>query len=177
MRAVAFLRNVNQGQRGHLSTPRILAMFEQAGAIEASAFQSNGTIVLDAADPSVVAARLRALLAADDRPEEVRVIALETLRAIVAAVPAEHPARRLELCLVDPAVALPAPPVAGRRCTGIAAGEGWMLVLNERDGESNGVPSLERLLGARATGRGIPTLQRLLAAHPPTPDDGSVSTA
>lgn len=173
MRAVAFLRNVNQGQRGHLSTPRILALVEQAGAVAARAFQSNGTLVLEADDVVAVVARLQALLLEADRPEEVRAIPLETLRAIVAAVPAEHPAGRLELCLVDPAVALPAPPVAGRRCTGIAAGEGWMLVLNERDGESNGVPSLERLLGARATGRGIPTLQRLLAAHPPAPDDGS----
>ncbi|WAB84762.1 DUF1697 domain-containing protein [Microcella daejeonensis] len=167
VRAVAFLRNVNQGQRGHLPTPRILALFEQAGAVGVRAFQSNGTIVFAADDIAAVAERLRELLAAADRPEEVRVIPLEALWSIVAAAPAEHPAGRLELCLLDPAVALPAPPVAGRRCAGIAAGEGWMLVLNERDGESNGVPSLERLLGTRATGRGIPTLQRLLAAHPP----------
>lgn len=173
MRAVAFFRNVNQGQRGHLSTLGVLALLEQAGAVEAQAFQSNGTVVFAADDAALVASRLRALLAADDRPADVQVIALERLRGIVAAVPAEHPVGRLELCLVDPGAALPAPPVAGRRCTGIAAGEGWMLVLNERDGESNGVPSLERLLGARATGRGIPTLQRLLAAHPPAPDDGS----
>ena len=48
---VAFLRNVNQGQRGHPSTDDILAAFADAGVDDALAFQTNGTIVFTCDDP------------------------------------------------------------------------------------------------------------------------------
>ena len=42
---VAFVRNLNQGQRGHVSTTDLVAAFDDAGCHDASPFQSNGTIV------------------------------------------------------------------------------------------------------------------------------------
>ena len=44
MRCVAFLRNVNQGQRGHPSTADIIAGFADAGCPDVELFQSNGTV-------------------------------------------------------------------------------------------------------------------------------------
>src|SRR5215207_463398 len=57
MRCVAFMRNVNQGQRGHPATADILAGFADAGCPDIQTFQSNGTIVFDSAEPAAVVAQ------------------------------------------------------------------------------------------------------------------------
>ena len=54
MRCVAFMRNVNQGQRGHPSTADIVSGFADAGCPDVEMFQSNGTILFSSAAPARV---------------------------------------------------------------------------------------------------------------------------
>jgi uncharacterized protein (DUF1697 family) len=165
---VAFLRNVNQGQRGHPSTSDLLAAFADAGCPDAVAFQSNGTVVFSDAAPDRVAAAAQAALAARTGLErEVFTMPLAQVAALVDAEAAASDTSRRELTLhggglieiEDPSVIGAA---ARRRCRLVAAGPGWTIARNERDRESNGTPTVEHLTGGPATSRGLPTLIRLV---------------
>lgn len=165
---VAFIRNVNQGQRGHPSTTDLLASFADAGCPDAVAFQSNGTLVFSSATPdAVLADALLALAARSGLEREGFRMPLPDLARLVDVHAGQPDGNRRELTLhtggvidaSDPAVIREA---SHRRCTVVDAGLGWAVLLNERDRESNGTPVVERLTGARATSRGIPTLVRLV---------------
>lgn len=162
MEHVAFVRNVNQGQRGHPSTADLLEAFAAAGAT-ATAFRSNGTLVFEAADPTDVAAAVEARL---DR------IVLSRPLAFVAEIVDRHgvggEVHRRELTLfAEPEVdaGLAAIEAARRHCAVIDSGPGWALVENGRDRQSNGTPTLEAVLGRPATSRGLPTLVALIDRH------------
>lgn len=170
MRLIAFLRNVNQGQRGHPSTADILAAFADAGAHDAVAFQANGTIIFTADDPrTAVDDATAALSARSGVQREGFWMPLPDLTQIVEAHTIEPDAARRELTLhgggrldpEDPGVVRVA---SHRRCRIVDTGDGWIVSINERDRESNATPVAERLTGAPATSRGLPTLVRLVDA-------------
>jgi uncharacterized protein (DUF1697 family) len=168
MHHVALLRNVNHGQRGHLSTDDILAAFADAGVDDGATFQSNGTIVFSTDDPEAVEHAVEVnVFARSGVAREVFCIPLADIAAIVGAHSDEADAERRELTLHrhgvidlhDPEVVRVA---AHRRCTITDAGEGWFVTINDRERESNATPVAERLTGSPATSRGLPTLVRLL---------------
>lgn len=167
MRCVAFLRNVNQGQRGHSSTADILAAFADAGCPGAVLFQSNGTIVFDAEDPAAVAETVVASIAARTGLErDAFWMPFADLVEIVEAHDATADPRRHEFTLhggdtIDPTDPEVIRQAAYRRCEVIDSGLGWALTRNERDGEGNATPMIERVTGGHATSRGLPTLIRL----------------
>jgi uncharacterized protein (DUF1697 family) len=167
MRCVAFLRNVNQGQRGHPSTADIMAAFENAGCLNPLPFQSNGTVVFQADDPAAVTDAVSAWIAEHAGLErEVFWIPFDDLVAVVEAhSTASHPHRH-EFTLhgggaivVDPEVRREA---AHRRCEIVDTGPGWALTRNERDSDGNATPVIERLTGGPASSRGLPTIVRLV---------------
>lgn len=168
MRHIAFLRNVNQGQRGHPSTADILAAFADAGARDAMAFQSNGTVVFAAEEPHAVMDDAMAALSARSGLERVGFwMAMPDVIGLVEAHTDEPDAARRELTLhsggtidrQDPHVRSVA---AHRRCEIVDAGFGWIVSVNERDRESHATPVAETLTGGPATSRGLPTLVRLI---------------
>jgi len=167
MRHVAFLRNVNQGQRGHPSTSDLVDAFESEGASHAVPFQSNGTIVFTAPDAAALALAVRERLAGRgvfDDAIHVRSVAF--IARIVLAHAGEPDGRRRELTLFergrDPEASTLLTESVRRRCRIADAGDGWAVVLNERDQQSNGTPTLQAVLGTPATSRGLPTLARLI---------------
>ncbi len=167
--AVGFLRNVNQGQRGHPSTADILAAFADAGAPDAVTFQSNGTVVFRADDPAgVVCDAARALEARTGLQRAACAIPLSEIERIVDAHADQPDARRREVSFhagrrIDPRDAGLARVAAHRRCRVVDAGEGWVVSVNEREGEGNATPTIEEVTGEPATSRGLPTLVRLVA--------------
>jgi uncharacterized protein (DUF1697 family) len=165
---IAFLRNVNQGQRGHPSTADILAAFTDAGCAGATAFQSNGTIVFESGDPqAVVSDALVALTARSGLEREGFWMPLADVATIVDTHADEPDVARREMTLHSGgAIELNDPEVvrvaAHRRCEIVDAGDGWFVSINERDRESNGTPVAERLTGRAASSRSLGTLARLL---------------
>lgn len=169
MRSVAFMRNVNQGQRGHPTTADILAGFADAGCPDAQAFQSNGTIVFDADDPAAaVDAAADAIAARSGHERRILWMPLSDLAAIVVVHGATAEPRRHEFTLHGGgAIDAQDPDVMSvtvqNRCSIVDAGYGWALVRNDVDGQGHATPTLERLTGTRATSRGLPTLVRLVS--------------
>lgn len=170
MRLVAFFRNINQGQRGHPATADLLGAVHDAGGVGAVTFQSNGTVLFEAAHSETIelSEEIQAALASRSGVErEVFLMPLSQVVALVDAHAVGADASRRELTLHsagvidvdDPAVVREA---ARRRCRVLAAGEGWAISANERDRESNATPVVERLTGGPATSRGLPTLIRLV---------------
>ncbi|HEY1529994.1 MAG TPA: DUF1697 domain-containing protein [Galbitalea sp.] len=49
---IAFFRNLNQGQRNSPITSQLVDAFTASGATAVRAFQTNGTVIFDAADPT-----------------------------------------------------------------------------------------------------------------------------
>ncbi|SFS03853.1 Uncharacterized conserved protein, DUF1697 family [Microbacterium sp. cf046] len=168
MRHIAFLRNVNQGQRGNPSTADIVGAFADAGSAGARTFQSNGTVVFESSEPDAVVADAVAALAVRSGVErEAFWMPITEVAAIVGTHSGAPDAERRELTLhaggtidLDDAAVLAV--AAGRRCEIVDAGAGWIVSVNERDRESNATPVAERLTGGPATSRGMPTLVRLL---------------
>jgi uncharacterized protein (DUF1697 family) len=169
MRCVAFMRNVNQGQRGHPATADILAGFADAGCSDAQTFQSNGTIVFDSDAPSAVveqAADAIAVRSGYDR--EILWIPWSELRAVVDEHGATPEPPRFELTLhsdtiIDRDDVRVVSCATEHRCSIVDAGQGWALIRNDVQGEGHGTPLLESLTGRPATSRGLPTVIRLIA--------------
>ncbi|GAA1918253.1 hypothetical protein GCM10009775_08550 [Microbacterium aoyamense] len=165
---VALFRNVNQGQRGHPSADQIVAAFRAAGAVDAVTFQSNGTVVFTARDAAAAAVAVRHRLGDDGVFDDlIEVRPLSFLELIVAEHAGAPDAHRRELTLFDEAVRLGDASIAHReatkrRCSVVADGAGWAVVLNDRDRQSNGTPAVQAIIGAPATSRGLPTLARLI---------------
>ncbi|MGC0368254.1 DUF1697 domain-containing protein [Microbacterium sp. SLBN-111] len=170
MRHVAFVRNLNHGQRGHVTTAELVEAFEEAGCHDPAPFQSNGTVVFEGdAECAQDAALVLAARAGVGR--EIFTLTLDEVGAIVSDhAPAPDAARRELTLHAGKRIALDATAqaeVGRRRCVLLDTGVGWTVALNERHRESNATPVLERLTGAPATSRGIPTLARLIDRVPP----------
>lgn len=163
MRSVGLFRNVNQGQPGHPSTGDLLASLEAAGLRDAVAYRSNGTVVFvqpGARDPADEISRALSARAGYER--EVFTLPLTDLFAILDThLTALDLARReltLHRGLVDIDDSATTAVATHRRCRLIASGRGWVVTANERDGESNATPVIERITGGPATSRGLPTM-------------------
>lgn len=174
MRVVAFVRNVNQGQRGHPSTDQLLAAFAAAGLDAAVAYRSNGTVVFeqpDVRDPAEDIALALAELTGLDR--EVFTLAVDQLAAIVAPHRQSSDLSRRELTVhrgvLDIGDAAAVATATRGRCNFLASGPGWVVTANERDGESNATPVIERVTGGPATSRGLSTVVGVVERFAPEP--------
>ena len=168
MEHVAFLRNVNQGQRGQPSTADIVAAFGAAGASDIRTFQSNGTVVCASSTPDDVGDRVPEHLATSSGfgalvfTRELVFIEQVVERHAGAADFVRH-----ELTLFAPD-AVPADEAelarqaSKRRCAVVEHGAGWAVVANDADRQSNGTPTIEAAAGTPASSRGLPTLLRLV---------------
>lgn len=169
MRCVAFMRNVNQGQRGHPSTADIVAGFADAGCPDVQTFQSNGTILFDSGEPAdAVESAAEAIAARSGHDREILWIPLADLVAIVDEHGATPEPRRYEFTLhgggtVDGHDRDVRKLTSEHRCSIVDSGPGWSLVRNDIEGEGHATPVLERLTDSRATSRGLPTLVRLVS--------------
>jgi uncharacterized protein (DUF1697 family) len=169
MRCVAFMRNVNQGQRGHPSTADILAGFADAGCPDVQTFASNGTIVFDSDDAAAaVDAAAEAIAARSGHEREIRWMPLSDLYAIVVEHGATPEPRRHEFTLhgggaIDPQNPDVMTVTMQNRCSIVDAGYGWALVRNDVEGQGHATLALERITDTRATSRGLPTLVRLVS--------------
>lgn len=169
MRCVAFMRNVNQGQRGHPSTADILAGFADAGCPGARTFQSNGTVVFESDEPArVVELAEEAIGVRSGVERDIRWIGLAELITVVDAHGSTPDARRMEFTLhgggpIDVRSSEIVALTSEHRCSLVDTGPGWAVVRNDVDGEGHATPVLERLTGRRATSRGLPTVIRLVA--------------
>jgi uncharacterized protein (DUF1697 family) len=163
--AVAFFRNLNQGQRGSPSRAQFVEAFAESGAIRATPFQSNGTMLLDAQNPTASTQSAIAWLTARSGWSDAAFVrSVDWLTGVLAAVPIEaSTATRIELSLFDESSsAVHLLPLTGTRCTVFSGGPGFAVTENERDNESNATPTLERALGVAVTSRGFPTLSRVV---------------
>ena len=170
MRRVAFVRNLNQGQRGQPSSSDLLAAFHDAGCLDPTTFRSNGTVVFDG---EVSAGDVEdALAARTGAGRDVFVVGLDRIGAVVAVHGGALDAGRRELTLHAPVTLRldegAVREAARRRCRILQVGPGWAVTVNDRDHESNATPVVERLTGAPASSRGIPTLARLVERFRPT---------
>lgn len=169
MRCVAFMRNVNQGQRGHPATADILGGFADAGCPDIQTFQSNGTIVFESGEPAAVVAQAADAIAVRSGYErDILWIPLSHAAAVVDEHSATPEPRRFEFTLhrgaiIDPLDARVVSRAREHRCSIVDAGRGWALVRNEIEGEGHATPLLESLTGRRATSRGLPTMIRLVS--------------
>ncbi|WP_220339825.1 DUF1697 domain-containing protein [Microbacterium ureisolvens] len=169
MLCVAFMRNVNQRQRGHPSTADIVAGFADAGCPEVQTFQSNGTILFDSDEPAeVVASATEAIAARSGHERDILWISLADLVAVVDEHGETPDPRRHEITLhragtVDAETPDAISLMTRAGCSIVDAGPGWAVVRNDVDGQGNATPVLERLTGDRATSRGLLTLRRLVA--------------
>jgi uncharacterized protein DUF1697 len=163
---VAFFRNLNLGQRRSRSPtrPELLAAFERAGAVNASNFQVNGTVIFETdGDAQSVAeeavAQLTPVCGYDDlvvaRPVDW-LLGLE-----LDAVPANA-----EVSFFDGPDPFPetlpwAVPSAG--LTVVRADARHAVSVNDLERTSGATLTLEKRLGVPVTSRGVPTLHRLRA--------------
>lgn len=165
---VAFFRNVNQGQRGMPRTADLLDAFHDADVPDATAFQSNGTVVFTTPDPAATLADVRSsLMARGSAVGEIYTRPILFIRDIVSRYRDHLDAGRFELTLFqDRQVIVDEARMAEeahrRRCEIVDHGPGWAVVSNERERQSNGTPTIEAALPVHATSRGFPTLERLV---------------
>lgn len=169
MRCVAFMRNVNQGQRGHPSTADIRGGFADAGCPDIQTFQSNGTIVFVSDDPAAtVADAAEAIAVRSGQERDILWTPLADLVTLIDEHGKTRDPRRCEVTLhhggkIDPDDTEVRDLTRKYRCAIIGAGEGWALVRNDVDGQGHATRVLELFTGERASSRGLPTIQRLVA--------------
>ena len=87
-RSVVLFRNLNQGQRGMPTTEQLRSALESGGAGWVLTFQTNGTAVVDAADPeATVASALGRLRDEVGYADQAVVLDLAQVQLALAALP------------------------------------------------------------------------------------------
>lgn len=160
-RSVAFCRNLNLGHRNSPSRAQLLEAFAGAGAVEATSFQVNGTVIFDGEEPVAVAERAGALLTPlCGYADKVVVRPAEWVRGLDLA----EAGQRAEVSLFDLGTDFPEPlpwrPARGGLVV-LRADRLHAVCANDADRTSGGTYVLERLLGVPVTSRGVPTMERL----------------
>jgi hypothetical protein len=163
--AVAFFRNLNLGHRGSPTGAQLVAAFDRAGAGDARSFQTNGTVVFDAAAPTAVARAAAAALPAECGWDDLVVVRRRAWLLDLALRLADVPPST-EFTLYDSPADFPAElpwrPPRGR-ITVVAADRRHLVGVNDAPHTAFGTPTAERLLGVRATSRAATTMVRLAA--------------
>ncbi|WP_189825517.1 DUF1697 domain-containing protein [Streptomyces finlayi] len=175
--SVVFYRNLNLGHRNSPDRATLEGALTEAGARQVRSFQTNGTVLFTADDPTGVveqaAARLRTA-AGFTEPGMVRDLA--ELAAIMGELPFSaydtgDPTRRPTLTFFDGGtplgVTLPwTNPKGDVDFVGLYEGLVLSVVRQSADGSAGGSPTaeVERLTGAPATTRVLGTVERLLKA-------------
>jgi len=168
--AVALFRNLNLGHPGSPSGAELVAAF--GGPRVARSFQTNGTVVFEAAEPKVAAAAAVASMRADGYAHSVVVRPMQEIRRAVAEAPPVDPQEgiyRAVLSFYD-VEAIPAveTPMRSRnrlvevRRLGQTDAHSVCWKPHRTAGDVTGY--LERLLGVPVTTRTLTTLQRLIEA-------------
>lgn len=170
MTSVAFFRNLNLGHPGSPTGTELIDAF--GGPSAASTFQTNGTVVIRAADPASVTRRALARLsnAGYLQPCVVRTLD-EVTRIVKATEPLPHGSDIYRLMVsffdIDEARALPGTPL--RAPDGLVEvreiGPLHAVSACWKPGNSAGDVTgfLEQLLGVQVTTRSLATLTRLVA--------------
>jgi uncharacterized protein (DUF1697 family) len=175
MKVVAFVRNINVGQKGFPSRPQLEQAFLAAGARSAMSFQSNGTVVAEVEDG------MRLELLGDGAGEYLRAecgfgeaIFVRELAAIRAAVGEDpyagiedtgYPHRYVSYYdyAGDPAGMFPLASAKGDCLVFAGTGQEAYSVAKEIRGVSGyPTPLLEKRLGVPVTTRSWTTLVRLV---------------
>jgi len=163
--SVAFLRNLNLGQRrSHSPTrPQLLEAFAQAGAASAVSFQTNGTVIFAPGrrSPQRLAERAVALLTpvceycdmVATRPADwVRELDLDEVPSHAEVSFFDGPEPFPEPLPWDP---------PGRGLVVIRADSRHAVSVDDPSGSSGATWVLEDRLGVKVTSRGVPTMRRL----------------
>lgn len=140
-----------------------MTAFEQAGAVEVSSFQVNGTVVFRATAPVHTVDLVRSYLTRQTAWHDVAPVRsarwvldlVETTREID-----DHAEVSFYDARSDFPVALPWRPSRGR-VTVLRADRRHAVSANDEPRTSYATPELERLLGLGVTSRGLATMQRL----------------
>lgn len=179
MKFAAFLRNVNLGRPGAPTKAQLEEAFDQAGGRRAQSFQTNGTLVFEAASLTaaerVLRKALKLLAASCDLAEPACVRSLDEL-APLASAPEFDLYDRDEVyefvlsfaCRRDTVLhgKLPLDNAPGNVRI-LALKDGNALAISWKLGASPGSPNLflEKTTGQPWTSRAMGTLQRLVARH------------
>jgi hypothetical protein len=181
MRFVAFFRNVNLGQGINPTRPQLEAAFAEAGAPNASSFQTAGTVVFSAADEPAAEAAVAGA--------RERLLALRGLREPAYVAPLAHlvelirsnPFAGYDLAVAfDAGVTLMPRDALARLSLPLASPRGGFEVVcltpylaptvgpRTSVARENPTPFFEKLRGVPATTRGWGTIVRLVKKHSPT---------
>lgn len=163
---VAFFRNMNLGQARSRS-PRSVELvdaFAAAGAESVTNFQTNGTVIFSATDPTEVVERVRPLLRAATGYEDTVIVRSHAWLAELG-LRLDPDLHGGEVALFDarevPALELPWVHGAGQ-VTIVEMDERHAVTAWAAAGTAHGSnPTLTRMLGIPVTCRGIPTMIRL----------------
>ena len=162
--SVAFLRNLNLGQRRCPSRAQLVEAFAAEGATDVLSHQSNGTVAFSASGDAqrladAVVARLEPVSEWSD------VVLVRSVEWLVS-LDLDELSDGCELTLMDGPEPFPeaVPWEPGRGEVTVLRADGrHAIVLSHREHRSNGTPVVEWRLGVPATSRGLGTVQRLLA--------------
>ena len=162
-RHVVFFRNLNHGQRGSPTREQLLAAFGAAHATEATPFQSNGTVIFRASEPTRVVDLVRATLSDEVGWFDVAPVRRASwVRDLVDHV--GEVADNAEISFYDDQREFPEPlpwrPESGR-VTVVQADRLHAVSTNDEPRTSYATPALEALLGIGVTSRGLSTMQKL----------------
>ena len=164
MTSVAFFRNLNQGQRGQVTTAQLVDALVSSGAVGVRPVRGNGTVIFDTEDAETcLAAALEQLARASAWRDVAFARDADWLAERAGEFPAHTDPSMLELSLFDGVLAAPLPH-AGKGCTVIRAADGYAITVNDRPGTSQATPTLERALGTPVTSRAATTVRLVLDA-------------
>lgn len=172
MTSVALFRNLNLGHPGSPTSAELVEAFGGPGA--ARRFQSNGTVVFEAADPEKAAAQAIVELRAAGYRHPVIVRTLEQIRSAVRETLPIDAGKDIYRSMISfynvheiPDVPLPYRSPDGLveiRMPGPAFA--YSVCWKPRQTAGNVTGSLEQLLSVPVTTRTVATLQRLIGTYP-----------
>jgi uncharacterized protein (DUF1697 family) len=164
MTSVAFFRNLNQGQRGHVTTAQLVDAFVVSGAIGVRPVRANGTVIFTADNTEeCLSTALAQLHGASAWADVAFARGAAWLAERVSEFPANVAPPLTELSLFEGRLAHPLP-MGGKGCSVVRAGDGYAVTVNDSPGTSQATPTLERALGTPVTSRSATTLRLVLDA-------------
>lgn len=172
MTSVAFFRNLNLGHPGSPTSAELVEVFGGPGA--ARCFQSNGTVVFEAADPEKAVDQAVVALRAAGYWHPVIVRTLEQVRCALEDAPSADPREGIYRSMISfydlheiPAVQLPYRSLDGLvEIRILNPAFAHSVCWKPRRTAGNVTGSLEQLLSVPVTTRTVATLERLVGTCP-----------